>query len=304
MASGKHAYTAVFWGGLGVLCFSGTAPATKVAAPFFGPVILTGARIVIAALLGIVTLLVLRQHRWPGRQYVPSLLVTGLGLAVGYPLFLALAMQEAPAYHGAVVIGLVPAATAALAAVRTSERLPPRFWVSCLIGFGAVLTFALVNGGGLHVADLWLVLAVLSCAVGYVEGARVTREIGAIRMLSWAMILLSPFAAIAVLATVAIQPLPVPTTAAWIGLIYTGVASMWGGSMAWYRAMAIGGTSRIGQLNLAQPFLGITWSGLLLGEAINWTVPTTAVVIVACMAVCVTTTSAKTREPSLASPRA
>ena len=105
-----------------MLCFSGTAPATRVAAPVFGAATLTWSRILIAAVLSAVTLVATHQMRWPGLPWVPGLLAAGLGQAVGYPLFLALAVERVPAYHGAMVVGLAPAATAMLAAIRSRER--------------------------------------------------------------------------------------------------------------------------------------------------------------------------------------
>lgn len=273
-------------GSVGVLCFSGTAAATRVAAPVLGAATLTFGRIVIAAVIGTVVLAATGRARWPGWRHVPGLLAMGLGLSVGYPLFLALAVDKVPAYHGAVVIGLVPAATAVLAALRAGERLPGRFWLACLTGFVVVLLFAVAQGGGrLHVADAWLGAAVLSCAAGYVEGAKVARRIGAVTTLCWAMILLAPVAAVGLVPLFPRAPGSIPESA-WIGFAYAGVMSMFVGSAAWYRGMAAGGTARIGQLNLAQPFLGVLWSGLLIGENITWAVPLTAMAIVACMAVC------------------
>jgi drug/metabolite transporter (DMT)-like permease len=228
-------------GAAGVIGFSGTVPATRVAAPVFGPVTLTFARIVIAAVLGTVTLAV------GGRRHLAGLLAMGLGLAVGYPLFLALAVQQVPAIHAAVVIALVPAATAVLSAARNSERLPRPFWLACLTGLVAVTGYAAVSGSA-GTGDLWLAAAVLSCAVGYVEGARVARRIGAIPALCWAMLLLAPAAA-PLLAAAALtrHATPIPATA-WAGLGYLGVISMFAASLAWYRGLAAGGTARIARM--------------------------------------------------------
>ena len=52
-------------------------------------------------------------------------------MAVGYPFFLALAMERVPSAHGAVVVGLAPAATAVLAVLRTGERPRLPFWLGC-----------------------------------------------------------------------------------------------------------------------------------------------------------------------------
>jgi drug/metabolite transporter (DMT)-like permease len=275
-------------GAMGVIGFSGTAPATRVAAPVFGPVTLTFARIVIAAVLGAVTLAVGGRLRWPGRRHLAGLLAMGLGLAVGYPLFLALAVQKVPASHAAVDIALIPAATAVLAATRNSERLPLPFWLACLTGLAAVTGYDVIAGGGASAdtGDLWLAAAVLSCAVGYVEGARVARRIGTIPALCWAMLLLAPAALPLLLAGVLTRPaVPIPASA-WAGLGYVAVISMFAASLAWYRGLAVGGTARIGQLNLAQPFLAVGWSALLLGEHITWAVPVTAAIVLCCMAVC------------------
>ncbi|PWV75781.1 Permease of the drug/metabolite transporter (DMT) superfamily [Prauserella marina] len=274
-------------GMLGVLCFSGTAVATRVAGPVFGPVVLTCSRIVIAAALGMVTLTILRRWQWPGRKLLPSVLIAGLGMGVGYPLFLTLALVEAPAYHGAVVIGLVPAATALLAAARNRERLSGRFWFGCAVGFSAVLIFGLAESGfTVRLADLWLLAAVVSTAIGYVEGARVSAAIGAVPALCWAMILLAPFAAIVGIVAASAGDFGTISWSAWLGFGYAGVLSMFLGSVFWYRGLAAGGTGRIGQLNLAQPFLAIVWAALLLGEHIGWGVPVTVAIVLGCMVLC------------------
>ena len=278
----------ILMGTLGMICFSGTVPATRVAAPVFGSTTLTFARIVIAATLGIVTLAARRQLRPVPIQAIPQLIVMGLGLAVGYPLLLALGVERVPAYHGAVVIGLTPAVTAVIAALRAHERLPPLFWIGSLTGLTAVLTFAITQGGGrLHAPDGWLALAVLACSIGYVEGGRAARNLGGTAALSWAMILLLPLAVVALPFSIATHPVTHVNASAWIGFWYVGIFSMFLGSVAWYRGLATGGIARIGQLNLAQPFLAVAWSVLLLHETITPAVPVTAAIVIACMALCI-----------------
>lgn len=185
------------------------------------------------------------------------------------------------------MIGLAPAATAILAALRGRERLRPRSWIASGIGFCTVLAFALVQGAGSpQAADGWLVAAVLSIAIGYVEGGRAARAIGAVPTLCWAMILLLPVATLNLAVLVPGYDFEAVSPAAWVGFGYAGVTSMFFGSVVWYRALAIGGTARIGQLNLVQPFLAIIWSALLLSEHLTWSVLTTAAVVVVCMAIC------------------
>jgi len=173
----------------------------------------------------------------------------GLGLAVGYPLFLALAVQKVPAIHAAVVIALVPAATAVLSAARNSERLPRPFWLACLTGLVAVTGYAAVSGGGsAGTSDLWLAAAVLSCAVGYVEGARVSPAHRSDPRAVLGDAPASPGSSPAAGRRSADPPRdPIPATA-WAGLGYLGVISMFAASLAWYRGLAAGGTARIGRM--------------------------------------------------------
>ena len=189
----------------------------------------------------------------------------GLGLAVGYPFFVAQAVKHVPASHGAVVIGLAPAATAILSVVRTGERPPPRFWVACAIGVAAVAIFTVWHGGGeIALADGWLIAATLSVGFAYVEGGRVSRELGGTVTLCWAMIFLAPFAGIGLVVGALNRDWPIISWGAWTGFAYAGIVSMFLGSVAWYKALAAGGVARIGQLNLIQPMVALGWSAMLL----------------------------------------
>ncbi len=197
-------------------------------------------------------------------------------------------MQHAPASHGAVVVGPAPAATAILAAIRMGERQPAYFWLACGTGVAAVALFALWQGGGrVTLADGWLVAAILSVGVGYVEGGRVARELGGVATLCWAMIILVPFATVILMLATVDRTWSLPSWQAWLGFWYAGIISMFVGSVAWYQGLAAGGIARIGQLNLIQPILALGWSALLLGEHVSWPFFVTAIVVLVSMAVCV-----------------
>jgi drug/metabolite transporter (DMT)-like permease len=276
------------FGGLGVLAFSGTLPATRLAAPIFGAAILTCSRIEIAAALGLIWLFATPGRRWPDRRQLPGILWTGLGLAVGYPFFLALALESAPSAHGAVVVGLAPAATAVIAVLRTDERPPMRFWLGCGLGVAAVALFAIHQGDGrIAPADAWLLAAMASVGLAYVEGGKVSREIGGAATLCWAMIVVAPFAAIPLIVDIRAHTWGAISWPAWAGLWYAGVISMFLGSIAWYKGLAVGGIARVGQLNLATPLLALLWSAILLGEKVTWPFVATAVVVLGAMALCI-----------------
>jgi drug/metabolite transporter (DMT)-like permease len=275
-------------GTIGMLAFSGTLPATRLAVPAFGPTVLTCGRIVIAAALGAITLLLWKARHLPKRRHLVGITWTGIGLAVGYPLFVALAVERVPASHGAVVIGLAPAATAILSVIRTGERPTLRFWIACAAGAAAVAFFAVWQGGG-HVvlADCWLLAAILSVGVAYVEGGWVSRELGGTVTLCWAMILLAPAATVVLIAAVGTRDWPVISWEAWLGLAYAALVSMFLGSVAWYEGLAAGGIARVGQLNLVQPLVALGWAALLLGERVSWPFFMTAIAVLLSMAVCI-----------------
>jgi drug/metabolite transporter (DMT)-like permease len=69
---------------------------------------------------------------------------------------------------------------------------------------------------------------------------------------------------------------------AWLGFLYVALCSMWLGFFAWYRALALGGTVRVSQVQLLQPFLSILAAVPLLGEAVD---AATCVFLLAVMAV-------------------
>ncbi|MCZ6606110.1 MAG: DMT family transporter [Alphaproteobacteria bacterium] len=282
-----HWSDGILFGVLGMLGFSGTLVATRVAVFDFSPLTITSGRIVIAAALAAVTLVLTGKMRLPERRFIPGLLWMGLGLAVGFPFFLALALETVPAMHGAVVIGLAPAATAVIAYVRTRERPPIGFWFASAVGFAGVFYFAVDAGGGhISLADGWLLLALLSVGSAYVEGGRVSGALGGTTALSWAMLFLAPGASIPLIWSVQDLPVAAVSWSSLAALAYLGVISMFLAPVFWYRGLAAGGIARIGQINLLLPLVALAWSAILLGEEITTTAVVCATVVFAALIAC------------------
>lgn len=278
----------VFFGSLGMLGFSGTLVATRVAVADFSPLSITSGRIVFAAVLALITLQLAGMLKLPERRHLPSLIWMGAGLAIGYPLFLAIALESVPAAHGAVVTGLAPAATAVIAVLRNGERMSRGFWLATAVGFLGVLYFAIDAGGGhFSVENIWLFLAMMSLGVAYVEGARASQALGAIAALSWSMILLLPGAAAVFAYSLWDQDITAIPQLSWWGFCYLGAISMFLASVFWYRGLAEGGTARIGQINLLLPITALVWAALLLEEEISATAAVCAVIVSAAMVACV-----------------
>ncbi len=277
--------TTAGWGSglLGVIIFSGSLPATRIAVADLPPVFLTSARAAIAALLGAVFLLALRQTR-PARSDVVPLVVVALGVVVGFPLLTALALQHITASHSIVFVGLLPLATATFAVLRGGERPKPMFWLFSLLGAANVAGFALSqSGGGSLAGDLMMIAAILLCGLGYAEGATLSRRLGGWQVISWALLLSLP-----AMAAIALATLPASWDGiggpAWLGLAYVSVFSMLIGFVFWYRGLALGGIAGVGQLQLLQPFFGLMLAAALLDETIQWTMLASTAVVVLCVA--------------------
>jgi drug/metabolite transporter (DMT)-like permease len=273
------------WGSglLGVLIFSGSLPATRVAVGGFTPLFLTAARAVIAAALATALLALLRQS-WPARRDLPSLAIVALGVVAGFPLLTALALQHITSAQSVVFIGLLPLATALFGVLRGRERPHPAFWLFSTAGSLTVAGFALWQGGGASLTgDLLMVLAILLCGLGYAEGATLSRRLGGWQVISWALVLALPLMAVAALATMPDDwtGIAVP---AWAGLGYVSVFSMLVGFVFWYRGLALGGIAGVGQLQLLQPAFGLLLAGLLLREPVAWTMIAATGLVVLCVA--------------------
>lgn len=277
--------TASGWvnGLVGVAIFAGSLPATRVAVADFSPMFLTGARATIAALLGLVFLLALRQPR-PGMADLPSLVLAALGGVVGFPLLTALALQHVTAAHSIVFIGLLPICTAIFAVLRGGERPRPLFWVFALVGAAFVAGYA-ARGGveSSQPGNLYMLAAILVCGLGYAEGARLSRTLGGWQVISWSLVLSLP--AMLPIAWLTMPSSFGPVSApAWIGLGYVSLFSMLLGFVFWYRGLAQGGIAAVGQLQLLQPFMGLGLAALLLHEKVSGAMVVVTLAVVVCVA--------------------
>ncbi len=253
------------FGLLGVLSFSLTLPATRLAVASLDPMMVGLGRGLAAACLA-APLLWLTRQRWPTRPQIRSLAVVALGVIVGFPVLSAWAMRHANASHGAVVLGLLPLATALAGALRTHERPSLAFWVSSAAGSLTVIVFALSTGGGSPcLADAALLGAVIAAALGYAEGGRLARELGGWQVISWAVVLASPFL-LPPLAWLAWKHGLHATPTSWAGFAYLSFVSSFLGFFAWYHGLAVGGVARVSQLQLLQPFLTLAFAALFFGE--------------------------------------
>ena len=278
----------LLWGLLGVVLFSFTLPFTRVAVGGLSPLFIGAGRAVIAAVLATLALAILRQHLPTRRQWVRLAVVAG-GIVIGFPLLTSYALTQVPASHGAVVIAMLPAATAVMAVIRGRERPPLPFWIFAALGAVVALVFASIQGEGIgHLGwpDLLLFGAVISAAIGYAEGGLLSRELGSWQTVSWALVLAAPLMIALTVVSIAFEP-PHATPVEWSAFGYVAVVSMFLAFFAWYRGLAIGPMAQVSQVQLIQPVLTIGWAALLLREQLTLPTVLGGLAVIACAALAV-----------------
>lgn len=269
----RTARAGLWLGLLGVAVFALTLPMTRLAtgtpaAPQLSGLFVATGRAVVAAGLSAAFLLAMRA-RWPQAAERRSLALVALGVVFGFPICTSVAMRHVEAVHASVIVGVLPLATAAVGALLHRQRPSAGFWLCAVAGGALVVAYALLRSGrslSLHWADALLLLGMLCAAVGYGYGARLSQRLGAEQVICWALVLSLPLTLPLALWT---WPATAVVPAAWGGFAYVAVFSMWLGFFAWYRGLAMGGTVRVSQLQLLQPFLSMLAAVPLLGESLD-----------------------------------
>lgn len=255
-------------GFIGMVLFSGSLPATRVAVLEFNPVFLTVSRASIAGILALAVLLVFKEKR-PKRQQILPLAIVALGVVVGFPLLTALALQYITSAHSIVFLGVLPVATAAFGIIRGSERPKPLFWVFSITGSLLVMGYAMTQDVTSSLwGDILMLGAIILCGLGYAEGAKLTKILGGWQVISWALVFSLPLmlSFMFVYMPISFEEVSVP---AWISLAYVSLFSMFIGFIFWYKGLAQGGTASVGQLQLLQPFFGLALAAYLLHEKVS-----------------------------------
>lgn len=262
------------WLGLiGVMIFSMTLPATKIAVPAFGALPLSFYRATIAGVAALLYVVV-KKIPLPQKSGLAILVVISTLISFAFPISIAIAMQDLPSSHGGIVLGISPLLTALFATLRFGERPSRGFWITAAIGSVLVIIFSIKGGGSLQASDLALLIAAISASYGYAEAGNLSQKMGGIAVISWvAIISLVPSLPIAIFYLIQSQasPMPMPNVSihAWLALIFVSVFSAYIGNIFWYTGLSIGGISRVGQVQLLQPFCTLALSSLFVFEPLT-----------------------------------
>ena len=275
MATASAGHRRGLWLGLlGVAIFALTLPMTRLAvgtpeAPQMSGVFIALGRAVVAGLLSAMFLL-LTQAPLPRRTQWRPLAMVAAGVVFGFPLCTSIAMRQVEAVHASVIVGVLPLATAAVGAWLHRQRPSAGFWVCAALGTALVVAFAVLRSGATQLsiapADVLLLLAMACAAVGYGYGALLSQTMRAEHVICWALVLSLPLNVPLALME---WPQAAIKTEAWWAFGYVAVFSMWLGFFAWYRGLALGGTVRVSQVQLVQPFLSMLFAVPLLGESLD-----------------------------------
>lgn len=270
-------------GFLGMVIFAGSMPATRLAVAGFSPEFLTGARAVIAAGFAIVCL-ILFQQPFPNLKQIKSLIVIAFGVVFGFPFFTALALENMTAARALVFVALLPLATAIFAVLRAGERPSSKFWLSAIIGSSFVAIFMwFQDQQSFHLSsDLYMLIAVLVCGLGYAEGGQLSKQLGGWQVICWALIIALPLMLLLFGIYYPDNWASIPLTA-YAGLFYVSLFSMLIGFVFWYKGLALGGVARVGQIQLLQPFLGLILCTLVLHESIDFAMIFVCFAVIMCV---------------------
>jgi len=270
---------------LAVTAFSLTLPMTRLAVAELSPLSVAVWRGLIASFVALVLLILFRPERPGGRQWW-RLVVCAFGTVFGFPIFTTLAMQTVSASHGAVVVALLPIATAGIGALISNERPTLSFWLAGLFGTAVTLVFVWRRAdGGIAFGHVYLILAVFTAGIGYAYGGFLARDIKGWVVACWSLVVSLP---VLVVLTVFTPPLNWHADVSTLGaLFYLALISQLGGFFAWYRAMALAGITRTSQVQLLQLFLTVAFAIILLSE--SWDAEVIAFGTVVAMTVWLTT---------------
>jgi drug/metabolite transporter (DMT)-like permease len=278
----KLLWRSFFGGVIAVVSFSLTAPATKVAVAQFSPLAVTGIRGLIAGLFCLVFLVAKRSAFPTPRTMALLFSVAAIGSA-GFSTFLALGLQTVPATHASVFLAMLPLATAILSQILLAEKTPRLFWVGALLGTSISVVFMLHRAhGNVAVGDVYLLIAILAAAWGYVILAKTTRQLGGATTMSWVVVLGSPI--YGTLLWIGQPPAGLEVTrSSLIALLYLGTVSQSLGMFLWCWSLSTGYAALVSQTQVLQPFLSMFAAAVLLGETVEPELVWVTTAVMACV---------------------
>jgi len=253
---------------IGVCIFALTLPASKLAVEVFNPAFVSFGRAFIAGIAGL-GYIVITKAPIPPWKIVRRMFLIIIGIVICFPYLMTLAMANGSSSHGGIILGFMPLLTTVFGVVRHKERPSKGFWFASLLGTGLVLTYALIQGAGsFSYMDFLLMSATIFSALGYAEGAEISRFMSPKLVISWTVVIALPINAAVTYLTFEPNYLNAPMMY-WQSLLFLGLFSMYIGFFFWYEGLSLGGISRVSQVQLTQPFITLIFANLILSEKLE-----------------------------------
>ncbi len=237
-----------------------------------------------SGLLALAVLLFLRRP-FPAKKHAFAMFISALTLIGTFPAFMAFAMQTVPASHGGVVLGLLPLGTVIASAIVNGERPSGLFWICAIIGAAVVIGFALRDGGGhFSLGDLYLFASAVTVVFGYAYSGQLSKEMPGWEVICWLLVFSLPITLPLTWLTAPAHPAAVGVPQ-WLGFAYAMLFSQFLGFFAWNAGLAMGGISRVSQMQLFQTFVTIGIAALINNEPLDMLTIGAAVIIVGIVAI-------------------
>ena len=268
----------------GVFSFGLTLPVTRYVVDYFNPTFIGLGRAVVATFFAASLLLITKQP-FPTKNQIFKLTITSIGVVVGFPIFSAIAMQTVPASHGGVVLGILPLVTAIFGALIAGEKPSFGFWISGVIGTILVTVYSILHGANtLYTGDFALLCATISAALGYAIGGKLSKEIGGWQVICWSLVIAFPFIVTPAFLKAPRDWLYIPFSV-WLAFLYLALFSQLIGFFFWNKGLALGGISRVSQIQFIQPFVTIVASAFLIGELLELNTIIFSILVVSTVAI-------------------
>ena len=258
---------------MGVIAFSLTLPITKFLTPYLSVWDIGFGRSLLAAMGAVVILLIYRQPCPSARQW-RLLAVVASGIAFGFPVLTAVGMQSVPSSHGGVILGGMPLVTALIGCFISGERPSWLYWLIATAGFLTIAAYSLISAGGaadfaLYAGDLALLGAAIFAGLGYAQGGLLARELGGWQVICWTQIVSIPLLIVLTWHYGDASNFAAMPISGWAAFIFLALVNSLIGFFFWYKALAIGGVTKISQIQLLQTFFTFGFAALWLGEVIT-----------------------------------
>ncbi|MBO23227.1 MAG: hypothetical protein CMM26_12780 [Rhodospirillaceae bacterium] len=259
---------------LAVFIYGVTPVFTKVATLTADGITVGALRAVVAAPIA-AFVIVIAGCRIPLRKDALILVfVSGTGGLVLFPVFFSWGVQFTTAGHAAAGTAAGAVMAGAIMAV-LNRRLPGwPWWIGVLVGSLGVLlliweALGLAVAGVSWQGDALVFVGMGLGVVGYVAGARLTAELGALTVTMWSVLVAAAFLLPLVTLHSGMRSLAAIDAEGWLAICSLAWGTTILAYLLWNQALADGGVARIGALQLLQPVIGIGLAPVILGEPLT-----------------------------------